>query len=65
MSKRNDFFERSIKFISEMKKYEEIDLDDMFFGNPPRIDQFHKALDKIIIYIEDVKKIPLEKRNHD
>ena len=48
-----------------MKKYDEIDLDDMFFGNPPRIDQFHKALDKIISNIKDVKKILLEKRNHD
>jgi hypothetical protein len=48
-----------------MKKYDEIDLDGRFFGNPPQKDQFHKALDKIIIYIEDVEKIPLEKRNHD
>lgn len=48
-----------------MKKYDEIDLEDMFFGNPPRIDQFHKVLDKILVNIEGVQKIPLDKRNHD
>ena len=48
-----------------MRRYDEIDLDEMFFGNPPGIDQFHKALDKILLNIEDVKKIPVDKRNHD
>ena len=35
------FLEKSKKLIYEMKKYNEIDLDDMFFGNPPGEDQFH------------------------
>ena len=48
-----------------MKKYDEIDLDDMFFGNPTKKDQYHKALDKILSNIEDVMKIPIEKRNYD
>ena len=61
----NDFLEKSIILISEMKKYDEIDLDDMFFGDPPPIDQFHKVLDKILVNIEDVKKIPFDKRSHD
>ena len=61
----NDFLEKSIILLSKMKKYDEIDLDDMFFGDPPRIDQFHKVLDKILVNIEDVKKIPIDKRNYD
>lgn len=60
-----DFLEKSVMLISEMKKYDEIDLDDIFFGNPPGMDQFHKVLDKILVNIEDVKKIPIEKRNYD
>lgn len=61
----NDFLEKSIILLSKMKKYDEIDLDDMFFGDPPRIDQFHKVLDKILVNIEDGKKIPIDKRNYD
>jgi hypothetical protein len=42
------FIEKSLILIEEMKKYDEIDLDDMFFGNPPKIKDFHLALQKIV-----------------
>ena len=61
----DDFLEKSERLINEIKKYDEIDLDYIFFGNPPEKDQFHEALNKILINIEKVKKIPIEKRTHD
>ena len=60
-----EYLEKSIILIGKMKKLDEIDLEDMFFGNPPRMDQFHQVLDTILVKIEDVKKIPIEQRNHE
>ena len=60
-----EYLEKSIIMIGKMKKLDEIDLEDMFFGNPPRMDQFHQVLDTILVNIEDVKKIPIEQRNHE
>jgi len=60
-----EYLEKSIILICKMKKLDEIVLEDMFFGNPPRMDQFHKVLDTILVNIEDVKKIPIEQRNHE
>ena len=60
-----EYLENSIILIGKMKKLDEIDLEDMFFGKPPRMDQFHQVLDTILVKIEDVKKIPIEQRNHE
>ncbi len=43
----DDFIVKSKWLINEMLEYEEDDLDDIFFGNPPDIKDFHKALKKI------------------
>jgi hypothetical protein len=61
----NEYLEKSIILMGKMKKLDEMDLEDMFFGNPPRMDQFHQVLDTILVNIEDVKKIPIEQRNHE
>jgi len=58
------FIKKSLKLIEEMKKYDEIDLDDMFFGNLPKMEDFHNALQKIEKNIEEVIKIPPEKRKY-
>ena len=60
----NDFIKKSILLIEEMKKFDEIDLDDMFFGNPPKKKDFHNAVKNIIENIDKVNKIPIEKRTH-
>ena len=61
----DDFIDKSILLINEMKRYDEVDIDDMFFGNPPEMKDFHKALSKIIDNIEEVKKIPFKNRTHE
>lgn len=61
----DDFIEKSILLIDQMKKYDKTDLDDMFFGSPPSKVEFHKTLVKILKNIEEVKKIPIEKRNYE
>ena len=58
------FIEKYLELIEEMKKYDEIDLDDMFFGNPPKMNDFHNALQKIIENIKEVVKIPPENREY-
>ncbi len=59
-----DFIRKSILLIEEMKNFDEIDLDEMFFGNPPNIKDFHKVLNKILENINKVKEIPIEKRTY-
>ena len=61
----DDFLKESIKLIYKMKKYDEIDIDDMFFGNPLGKDQFHEALDRILINIENVMKIQIGEKTYD
>jgi hypothetical protein len=61
----NDFVEKSIQLISKMKKYDDVDLDDMFFGNPPEKIKFQAALKRILDNIVELKKIPTEKRKYD
>ncbi|HBK71193.1 MAG TPA: hypothetical protein DDZ39_05980 [Flavobacteriaceae bacterium] len=59
-----EFIAKSLNLIEEMKEYDEIDLDDMFFGNPPKIKEFHIILGMITENIVEVKKIPPEKKEY-
>ena len=61
----NNFIEKSIQLISEMKNYDDIDLDDIFFGNPPEMSKFQTALKRILNNIVELKKIPTENRTYD
>ena len=61
----DDFVEKSIRLINIMEKYDEIDLDDLFFGNPPKMNEFKIALKKIFDNIVELKKIPTESRTYD
>ncbi len=61
----NDFIEKSIRLINKMQKYDEIDLDDLFFGNPPEMNEFKKTLNKIFDNIVELKNIPPESRTYD
>ncbi len=59
-----EFISKSLNLIKEMKTYDEIDLDDMFFGNPPKIKEFHIILSKLTENIKKVKNIPPEEREY-
>lgn len=50
-----EFIEQSILLIDEMKTYDEVDLYDMFFGNPPDQAEFQAALARIIHSINELK----------
>lgn len=43
-----DFIAKSRLLINEMLTYDEVDLDELFFGNPPAKNDFHKALHKML-----------------
>ena len=59
---QEDKKEEKPKKIKKAKKYQ---LEDIFFGDVPNIDQLNKTLDRIIENIEGVKKIPFKKRYFD
>ena len=61
----DDFIEKSILLIRKIQKFDEFGIDDMFFGNPPKKAEFHKTLARILKNIEELKKIPTNKRNYD
>ncbi|MEO8960973.1 MAG: hypothetical protein ABI325_03775 [Ginsengibacter sp.] len=43
-----DFILKSKKLIAGMLRFSNADIDDMFFGNPPKTKDFHNALHKIL-----------------
>ena len=49
-----DFIKKSKQLINRMLKYGEGQIDDMFFGEPPNIIEFHKALNKILLNISQL-----------
>jgi len=50
-----DFILKSEKLINLMLKYDEVELDDMFFGNPPPTKDFHNVLNRILVNIAKIK----------
>jgi len=58
------FIEKSVQLINEMISYDEVDLNDMFFGNPPETSDFHIALTRILDNIVELKKIPSKRRTY-
>lgn len=51
--------------VIEFLNYDEVEIDDLFFGNPPTKNDFHNALNRIVENIIEVKKIPLTDRTYD
>ncbi|MCE5347371.1 MAG: hypothetical protein LLG13_13940 [Bacteroidales bacterium] len=52
-----EYLKKSLLLIEKIKKAKKYQLEDMFFGDVPDIDQLNKILDRIIENIERVKKI--------
>ena len=50
-----DFIHNCERLIHKMFKYNEDDMDDKFFGEPPTKESFHKALNKLLANIATLK----------
>lgn len=51
--------------IKEIQKLDKPTLSDMFFGLPPNKKKLYLTLEKILINISEIKKIPENKRHYD
>ena len=51
-----DFINQSEKLIKKMLKYNNNTLDDLFFGEPPSMSEFHKVLKKMQSNIERLRR---------
>jgi len=60
-----DYLMNAHELIYEIKKLDEFDLEDMFFGNLPNISLLNKCLQKIELNIAQVKAIPESKRHYE
>jgi hypothetical protein len=63
----NEFLDESWAIINEWLTDWEIDevIMEIFFDDPPAKKEFKKILDQILSNIENVRKIPVEKRKFD
>jgi HEPN domain-containing protein len=46
-------------------EYIKEEMQDIFFGNPPSKQSFYKTINKILVNIESVRKIPIENRKFE
>jgi hypothetical protein len=49
-----DYIKKSKQYIAEMLEFNEFDMDDIFFGNPPPMKDFHDVLHRIKNNIENL-----------
>ncbi len=52
----NMFIDMSEQLVREMLNYNDVDIDDMFFGDPPEKKDFHQALKKILNNISKLRR---------
>jgi hypothetical protein len=62
-----EYLSASEQFIEDCLKDEEIEIlmDDLFFGNPPKEEDFKNVLSEIKYNINKVREIPLNQRHYD
>jgi len=61
----SEYIDKADKLTREIMQADDYDLDDLFWGNPPKKEKLDFTLQKIIGNIEKIKKIPIEKRHYD
>ncbi len=61
----HEFIIKAEKLIKAIKKADEADLSDLFFGEVPDSKKLKKTLDKILSNIVKINQIPIEKRHFD
>ena len=60
-----EYIDKVEKLTRKMLQVDANKLDGLFWGNPPEKDKLDFTLQKIIVNIEKIKKIPIEKRHYD
>lgn len=60
-----EYIDKAEKLTEEIMQAEDWELDDLFFGNPPKKVKLEFTCKKILENIEKVKSIPIEKRKFD
>ena len=60
-----EYIDKAEKLTREIIEADDVELDDLFWGNPPDKERLYFTCRKIIENIEKVKSIPIEKREYD
>jgi acyl-CoA hydrolase len=60
-----EYFLKAKKLIKEIRGLDNDELSDIFFGSLPDRDALLSTLDKILINISEVEKIPETQRHYD
>lgn len=60
-----DYLDKSLKLIEQIRKAKRHQLENLFFGDVPDMDQLNKTLERIKDNIAKVKEIPFNKRHFD
>lgn len=61
----DEYFAKASELISELRTLDKEEITDIFFGNLPNIKSLNLTLDRIIKNIEQIKKIPKERRHYE
>lgn len=60
-----EYIDKAEELTKQILELDEYELDDFFWGNLPNKRKLIFTLRKIISNIEDIKKIPIDKRHYD
>jgi len=60
-----EYLEKSKQLVCKIKRLDDFDLEDLLFGNVPDKSKLNYTLNKIISNIEEVNKIPIDKRKYE
>ena len=52
-----DFIRKSRSLVHQLLKSDEWDIDDLFFGSPPKKEDFHKILNKLLSNIVELQRV--------
>jgi hypothetical protein len=60
-----EYLDKAEKMTKAIMQLDSWELEDLFWGNPPDKNKLIIACERILKNIENVKTIPIEKRNYD
>lgn len=60
-----EYIDKAEKLTRDIMQADDVELDDLFWGNPPAKEKLHITCKKIIENIVKIKSIPIENREYD